>query len=481
MDGGATMPESYDAIVVGSGPNGLSAAVTLARAGRHVLVVEARETIGGGARSAELTLPGFVHDVCSAIHPLAAASPFFRSLPLGGFGLEFIHPATPLAHPLPGGRAAVMRRSVEATAQGLGADGTAYERVFRPLAREADRIFDDLLGPLPIPPRHPFTLARFGWNAAPSASGFWRRRFVSEEARALFAGNAAHAWLPLGRPFTAAVGLMLHLSCHHAGWPVVRGGSQRIADALGGCLRSHGGEIRTGWRIERLDELPPARAVFFDTNPQAMARIAGRRLPDRYRRRLEQYRFGPGAFKIDLALGAPIPWTNPDCRTAGTVHLGGTAEDIAFAEAAIWRGDVPARPYTLVAQQSLCDATRAPSGRHTAWIYAHVPHGCTADLRESLLDHVEGYAPGFRDTILASHVTSPRDFESYNPNLVGGDIIGGVQDIRQMFTRPVARWNPYTTPARDIFICSASTPPGAGVHGMCGYHAARAALDRVFS
>ena len=475
------MPDSYDAIVIGSGPNGLSAAITLARAGRHTLVVEARETIGGGARSAELTLPGFVHDVCSAIHPLASASPFFRTLPLEAFGLEFIHPEIALAHPLPNGRAAVMHRSVEETARGLGADGRAYERVFRPLTARAEALFEDLLGPLPLPPRHPWTLARFGMRAVQSAAGFWRRRFAREETRALFAGNAAHAWLPLGRPFTAAVGLMLHLSCHHAGWPVARGGSQRIADSLAAYLRSLGGEIRTGWPVERLDELPAARAILFDTNPHAMARIAGGRLPEKFRRRLGRYRFGPAAFKIDLALSAPIPWVSPACRLAGTVHLGGTAEEIAAAEAAIWRGEVPQRPYTLVAQQSLCDSSRAPAGRHTAWVYAHVPRGCTADLSESLLDHVESYAPGFRDTILASHVSTPRDLEACNPNLSGGDIIGGVQDFRQMFTRPVARWNPYTTPARDLFICSASTPPGAGVHGMCGYHAARAALSRVLS
>ena len=475
------MPERYDAIVIGSGPNGLSAAIALARAGRRTLVIEGRETVGGGARSAALTRPGFVHDVCSAVHPLAAASPFFRTLPLASFGLEFIQPEIPLAHPLEDGRVAVMHRSVAETARGLGPDGGAYERIFRPLSGVAEALLDDLLGPFPFPPRHPFALARFGWHALQPAVGWARRHFATAEARALFIGNAAHAWLPLTRPLTAAVGLMLHLGCHQAGWPVARGGSQKIADALAGYFRSIDGEIRTGWNVESIAGLPPARAILFDTSPQAMARIAGDRLPARFRRRLERYRFGPGAFKIDLALNAAIPWKNEACRSAGTVHLGGTAEEIAAAESSIWRHVIPARPYTLVAQQSLCDASRAPAGMHTAWIYAHAPHGCAADLREILLDHVELYAPGFRDTILAAHVTAPHDFESYNPNFIGGDIIGGVQDFRQMFTRPVARWNPYTTPARDIFICSASTPPGAGVHGMCGYHAARTALRRVLS
>ncbi|MGI8602460.1 MAG: phytoene desaturase family protein [Verrucomicrobiales bacterium] len=474
------MSERYGAIVIGAGPNGLAAAIALARANVSVLVIEAADTVGGGTRSAELTLPGFKHDVCSTIHALAAASPFFRTLPLESFGLEFIHPEIALAHPLDGGRAAVMHRSIEETHCGLGADAAVYETTIGRLAASAGSLFDDLLGPFPIRPQHPAALARFGWHAIQSASGWARRHFNTEEARALYMGNAAHAWLPLDRLGTAAVGLMLHVSCHHAGWPVAKGGSQKVADALAAYLRSLGGHIRTGSSVESLAELPPARAIIFDTSPQAMARIAADRLPAGYRRRLERYRFGPAAFKLDLALSEPIPWLNEACRKAGTVHVGGAAEDIVAAEAAIWQGRLPERPFVLVAQQTLCDPTRAPAGRHSAWMYAHVPHACREDATPRMLAQVERFAPGFRDTILATHVIAPADFERYNANYIGGDIIGGVQDLSQMFTRPVARLNPYTTPSPQLFICSASTPPGAGVHGMCGYWAARTVLSRVF-
>jgi len=472
--------DAYDALIIGSGPNGLAAAITLARADASVLVVEARATVGGGMRSAELTLPGYIHDVCSAVHPLASSSPFFRSVPLENFGLEWIHPELPLAHPLDDGRAVVMARDAEVTAAGLGRDADAYRRTLGALSAHGEALFDDLLGPAPVPPRHPWVLARFGWHAWRSAAGWARSTFRTAEARALFAGNAAHAWLPLERPLTAAVGVMLHVSAHHAGWPVARGGSQAIAEAMAGYLRSLGGEICTGCEVASLDELPRARAVLFDTSPQAMGRIAGGRLPAGYRARLERYRFGPAAYKLDLALSDPIPWRASECRRAGTVHVGGSLEEIVAAEAGIWRGELPPRPFVLVGQQSVCDPTRAPAGKHTAWIYAHVPAGWTGDATETVLAHVERYAPGFRDTVLATHVMRPSDIQAYNPNYVGGDIIGGVQDWRQMFTRPVARANPYTTPARDIFLCSASTPPGAGVHGMAGWHAARTALSRVF-
>jgi len=472
--------ESYDAIIIGSGPNGLAAAITLARANLSVLVIEARPTIGGGTRSAELTLPGYVHDVCSAIHPLASSSPFFRSVPLESFGLEWIHPEIALAHPLADGRVAVMHRSVEETAAGLGVDGPAYRRTIGALAERGEALFDDLLGPLPFPPRHPAAMARFGRYAWHSAAGWARGTFRTEEARALFAGNAAHGWLPLENLLTAAVGIMLHVSGHHAGWPVAKGGSQMIADAMGAYLCTLGGEIRTGWEVASLAELPKTRAILFDTSPQALAAIAGDRLPDSYRRRLHKYRHGPAAYKLDLALSNPIPWRASACRRAGTVHVGGTLEEITAAEAAIWRGHLPARPFILVGQQSLCDPTRAPAGRHTAWLYAHVPAASTEDAAAVVLDHVELHAPGFRDAILATHVMRPLDLQTYNPNYIGGDIIGGVQDWRQMFTRPVARLNPYTTPARDLFLCSAATPPGAGVHGMGGWHAAQAALDTVF-
>jgi phytoene dehydrogenase-like protein len=473
------LSHSFDAIVIGSGPNGLAAAITLARAELSVLVIEANETLGGGARSAELTLPGFVHDVCSAIHPLASSSPFFRSVPLESFGLEWIHPEIALAHPFDGGGAAIVHRSAAETAAALGEDGAAYRRTIGALAAQGEALFDDLLGPLPCPPRHPVTLARFGWHAWRSAAGWARSHFRTGAAQALFAGNAAHSWLPLENTFTAAVGLMLHVSAHYAGWPVARGGSQRISDAMAAYLRSLGGEIRTDWRVTSLAELPKARAILFDTTPQALASIAGDRLPEGYRARLERYRFGPAAYKIDLALEASIPWTNDACRRAGTVHVGGTLEEITAAEAELWQGKMPARPFILVGQQSLCDASRAPAGRHTAWIYAHVPHAFDGDATDLILAQIERFAPGFRDTILAAHVTRPADLERSNANYVGGDIIGGVQDWRQMFTRPIARWNPYSTPARDLFLCSASTPPGAGVHGMCGYWAAQSALKHI--
>jgi phytoene dehydrogenase-like protein len=474
------MADTYDAIIIGSGPNGLAAAITLARAELSVLVIEARPTIGGGMRSAELTLPGYVHDVCSAIHPLASSSPFFRSVPLENFGLEWIHPEFPLAHPLADGRVAVMHRGVEETAEGLGADGPAYRRTIGALAAHGEALFDDLLGPLPVPPRHPGAMLRFGRHAWRSAAGWARGTFRTEEARALFAGNAAHSWLPLENWLTAAVGLMLHVSGHHAGWPVARGGSQAIGDAMAAYLRSLGGEIRTGWEIKTLAELPKARAILFDTSPQALADIAGERLPGGYRQRLKRYRHGPAAYKLDLALSGPIPWRAAACRRAGTVHVGGGPADIAAAEAAIWRGELPARPFLLVGQQSICDPTRAPAGRQTAWLYGHVPASHRGDATDTLLNHIELYAPGFRDSILATHVMTPLDFQAYNPNYLGGDIIGGVQDWRQMFTRPVARLNPYSTPARDLFLCSASTPPGAGVHGMAGWHAARTAMASVF-
>ena len=475
------MPDSYDAVIIGSGPNGLAAAITLARADLSVLVLEARATVGGGTRSAELTLPGFVHDVCSAIHPLASSSPFFRSVPLESFGLRWLHPQIPLAHSLSDGRAAILHRSVEETAAALGKDGPVYQRTIGALSQSAEALFEDLLGPLPFPPRHPAAMARFGWHAWRSAAGWARGHFHSEEARALFAGNAAHSWLPLRRPLTAAVGLMLHASAHYAGWPVAEGGSQKIAEAMAAYLRTLGGEIQTGREVRSWADLPAARAYLFDTSPQALASIAGGRLPAGYRRSLERYRFGPGAYKIDLALSGPIPWLNEACRRAGTVHVGGAMEEIAEAEAAIWKGIMPARPFILVGQQSLCDPSRAPEGKHTAWIYGHVPSCYAGDATDTLLGHIELYAPGFRDTILARHVMRPADWPAYNANYIGGDIIGGVQDWRQMFTRPAARWNPYTTPAPDIFLCSASTPPGAGVHGMCGWWAARAALRRSFS
>lgn len=469
----------YDAVVVGAGPNGLAAAITLARAGCSVLVVEAKETIGGGLRSTELTLPGFKHDICSAIHPLGIGSPFFSSLPLAEHGLEWIHPAVPVAHPLDDGTAVVLDRSIDTTSAMLGRDGTAYRRLMEPFATHWSALTADILGPLPLPPRHPFLMVRFGLRALRSARGLAESLFKEEPARALFAGIAAHSIMPLEQPLTAAFGLVLGIAGHAVGWPLPRGGSQQIADALGSYLASLGGKIVTGTPVESVDQLPPARAILFDVTPRQLIRLAGDQLPAGYLRRLEGYRYGPGVFKVDLAIDGPIPWRAEACLGAGTIHLGGTLAEIADGERAVWRGEHPERPYVLLTQQSLFDDSRAPAGKHTVWAYCHVPNGSTVDMTGSIEAQIERFAPGFRDRILARSVRSTRDLEQYNTNYIGGDINGGVQDLRQLFTRPTLRLVPYSTPNKKIYLCSASTPPGGGVHGMCGYHAARAVLRRV--
>lgn len=464
--------KTYDAVIIGSGPNGLGAAITLARAGWSVLVVEAHSSPGGGVRSAEHTLPGFVHDTCSAIHPMSIGSPLFQDLPI-----EWIHPDILVAHPFDDGSAATLLRSHTDTAASLGIDERAYHRLFDPLVRDAGILFAEMLGPLKLPPRHPFALGRFGWRALPSALSAARRFFADEPTRALFAGNAAHAVMPLDRPLaTGAIGIMLMLAGHAYGWPFPKGGAGKISEALAARLTSLGGEIACDRRVESLDELPPARAYLFDTAPSAMARIAGPRLPDAYQKKLRRYRHGPGVFKIDYALSEAVPWTAAACRRAGTVHIGGTLDQIAASEREAWQGFHSERPFVLAAQQSLFDPTRAPAGRHTFWAYCHVPRGSTVDMTAIIERQIERFAPGFRDCVLARHTMNCADFERYNPNLIGGDVVGGVADWRQLFTRPVARWDPYSTPARDIFICSASTPPGAGVHGMCGVSAARSVM-----
>lgn len=471
----------YDAVIIGSGPNGLAAGITLAREGLRVLILEARDTPGGGMRTAELTQPGFLHDVCSAVHPMAGMSPFLSTLPLARFGLEWVHPEILLAHPLEGGRAAALWHGLEQTAEGLPeGDGARWHQLMAPLVPTAQGLFGDLLGPLPLWPRHPLALVRFGLSAMRSATGLASGTFRSAEARALFVGNAAHSFLPLDQPFTAAVGMALGLAGHVGGWPVAKGGSGAISSALTRYFEALGGEIRCGTKVQDVRELPGAAAVLFDTGPHAVARLAQAWLPGRYRRRLERYRYGPGIFKMDYALSGPVPWTNPLCRRAGTVHLGGTMEEMAAAERATWQGRGSDRPFVLVGQQSGCDPTRAPAGQHTLWAYAHVPAGSQQDFSGIITAQIERYAPGFRDVILATHTMNPGAVEDYNANNVGGDVIGGVMDLRQMFTRPVARWNPYTTPHPKLFLCSSATPPGAGVHGMCGYHAARTVLRRVF-
>ena len=467
-----------DAVVVGSGPNGLAAAILLMRAGLRTELREAAPSIGGGLRSEELTLPGFVHDVCSAVHPLALASPFFRTLPLHEFGLEWVEPPAPLAHPLDDGTAVLLERSLEATAAGLGQGGGSWRRLLEPLVRRWNGLADDVLAPPLHFPRHPLLMARFGLGALLPAT-LLARAVRGTAARALLAGSAAHSFLPLDAPGTGAIGLVLSVAGHAVGWPIVRGGSQRLADALAGYFRLLGGEIRTGAPVAHLDELRTARIVMLDLGPHQIARIAGDRLPDGYRRALERYRYGAAAFKLDWALDGPVPWTAPECARAATVHLGGTLEEIAASEAAPARGDVHERPFVLFVQPTLFDDSRAPPGKHTAWAYCHAPNGCALDLTDRIERQVERFAPGFRKRILARSVLTPAELERRNPNLIGGDINGGMMDLRQVFARPVARATPYRTPLRGLYICSASTPPGGGVHGMSGYYAARAALEEV--
>ena len=466
---------TYDAVVVGSGPNGLAAAVELARNGRSVVVLEAEDTVGGGARSAELTLPGFVHDVGSAIHPLGYASPFFSTLPLEEHGLEWVHPLAPLAHPFDDGSAAVLEPSVEETGRTLGPDAGAYRELMEPIARDFDRLVGSLLGP-PRLPRHPLALAGFGLRALRSARGLAEGLFRGEKAKGLFAGNAAHSFLPMEQAPSASFGLVLSAVGHAAGWPFPKGGAQKIADALVSYLRSLGGEVHTGVRVGSVEEVPRTRAVLFDVTPRQLLKIAGKHFTGRYRRALERYRYGPGVFKVDLALDGPIPWRAEECLRAGTVHIGGTLDEISAGEAAVSRGEHPERPFVLLAQQSLFDASRAPESKHTVWAYCHVPNGSALDMTGRIEAQIERFAPGFKDRILARSTMGPADLQRINANHVGGDINGGLMDFRQLFTRPVARLTPYSTPARGLYICSSSTPPGGGVHGMCGYSAARAAL-----
>lgn len=465
-----------DAIVVGSGPNGLAAAIRLAQNGHLVTVVEALESIGGAARSLELTLPGFIHDFGSAILPLGAASPFFRQLPLEQHGVDWIHPEAPLAHPLDDGRAAVLFRSVDRTAASLGPDGATYRSIMGPFAERWEDLTEELLAPL-RPPRHPLLMMRFARYGLASAKAL-ASHFTEAPARALIAGLGAHSFLPLERRPSAAFALTLGMLGHGVGWPFPRGGTQCFTDALVSHFRSLGGEIVTGSPVRSTRDLPSSRAALYDVTPRQMLAIAGEDFSGMYRRQLQRYRYGPGVFKLDYALSGPIPWTAAECRLAGTVHLGGTFEEIAAGEAAIWRGEAPERPFVLLAQQSLFDPTRAPDGKQTVWAYCHVPNGCTVDMTDRIEAQIERFAPGFRDLVLARHVLSPAELECRDANLVGGDINGGVQDLWQQYTRPVVRPVPYTTPRPNTYLCSSSTPPGGGVHGMCGYFAAEAALKR---
>jgi phytoene dehydrogenase-like protein len=475
------MSIEYDAVIVGSGPNGLAAAITLARAGYSVVVYEGNATIGGGARSAELTLPKFLHDVCSAVHPLGAGSPFFNTLPLEKHGLTWIQPEIPLAHPLDDGTTACLYRDIDVTAERLSGDSSAYDRLMKPLARNWDRLSIEFLQPILHWPQHPITLAHFGILALCPATLLAKLLFKGEPARALFAGIAAHSFLPLEAPVSSAFGLVLGMAGHAVGWPIPRGGSQQISNALADYLRALGGKIEVNRPVKNLRDLPKSRAILLDVSVWEFVQIAGHEISSRYRRRLESFRHAPGIFKIDYALSEPIPWKAEACRHAGTIHLGGTIDEIAAAERDVVRGKIPERPFVLVAQQSLFDETRAPHGQQTLWAYCHVPFNCGTDMSDRIESQIERFAPGFRDCIIARHKMSAADLGGSNPNLTGGDINGGAANLMQLIARPVLSPTPYRTPLPGVYLCSASTPPGGGVHGMCGYHAARAVLCEALS
>ncbi|WP_295674080.1 NAD(P)/FAD-dependent oxidoreductase [uncultured Mucilaginibacter sp.] len=468
----------FDAIVVGSGPNGLAAAILMQQKGLSVLLIEGKEMIGGGLRSTELTLPGYIHDICSAIHPLAVASPFFETLPLDEHGLEYIFPTIAAAHPFDNGSAAIIKTSIEETAGLLGADEHAYKKLMQPVVNDWPGIAPDVLGPLHYP-KHPLAMARFGFTALTSAAHLVKR-FETVEARGLIGGMAAHSIQPLTNAATSAVALVLMAQAHLKGWPVPKGGSVSIANALASYFLSLGGKIETNFYVSSMDQLPSAHSVLFDVTPKQLLQIAGHRFSAVYKWQLERYRYGMGVFKIDWALEAPIPFTAPGCREAGTVHIGNTFEEIAVTEQQCWEGKTVEKPFVLLTQSSLFDTTRAPKGKHTAWAYCHVPNGSQTDMTDAIEKQVARFAPGFRERILARHTFNAAQMEEYNPNYIGGDINGGVIDIGQLFTRPALRWSPYKTSAKGIYICSSSTPPGGGVHGMCGYHAAKRALKDVF-
>ncbi|HET7173335.1 MAG TPA: NAD(P)/FAD-dependent oxidoreductase [Nocardioidaceae bacterium] len=474
------MSREWDAVVVGAGPNGLAAAVTLAAAGLHLLVLEGAAEAGGGCRTAALTLPGFRHDVCSAVHPLALASPFFRAFDLPARGVRVRTPEVAFAHPLDGGRAGVVAGSVGETAERLGADGPAWQRTFGRLVRHSGDVVAGILSPLRGPTRHPLPMAEFGLPALLPATRLAGRRFVGEEARALFAGVAAHAMVPLDRATTAATGLLLTMLAHSVGWPFVEGGSDELTAAMAAAVTSSGGEVVTGTWVRSLTDVPPARAVLLDVAPRGLARIAGDRLPPGYRHALARYRHGPGVCKVDFALSGPVPWAAGGCRSAGTLHLGGALEEVAAAEAEVADGRHPERPYVLVAQPGVVDPSRAPETRHTLWAYCHVPAGSSYDMTARIEGQIERFAPGFRDLVLARHTTTAAREAAANPNYVGGDIACGVQDLRQTLFRPVRRWNTYRTPVEGLYLCSAATPPGPGVHGRCGQLAALTALRDRF-
>jgi phytoene dehydrogenase-like protein len=471
--------KAYDAVVIGSGPNGLSAAITMQKAGLSVLLIEAKDKIGGGMRTEEFTLPGFHHDICSAIHPLGLGSPFFNSLPLNKLGVEWVNPPIPAAHPFSDGSTAVLYHSLEKTMESLQEDGQAYKRIISPLTNHWKEMVNDLLAPLHIP-KHPLRLAQFGLRGLQSAKGLADRNFKNRNTRGLFAGMAAHVMVPLTWATTASIGLVLMALAHAYHWPLIKGGSQKLADALASHFLSMGGKIQTGTKITSLKQIPDTHAILFDIDPQQMLSIAGEKFSSFYKWQLKRYRFGMGVFKIDYALDGEIPFRSEACRQAGTVHLGGSMEEIADAEQKTWNGKIPAKPFVLLSQQSLFDPTRAPQGKQTAWAYCHVPKGSQVDMTQVIENQIEKHAPGFKDRVLARHTINASQYQDHNPNYVGGDINCGVQDIRQLFFRPTLRLSPYRTSAKGIYICSSATPPGGGVHGMSGLHAAKRALKDIF-
>ena len=469
----------FDAVVVGSGPNGLSAAILLAQHGLSVKVIEAKETIGGGTRTTELTEPGFLHDVCSAVHPTALSSPYLSTLPLEKFGLEWVHPTYPVAHLLEKGHAVIAQKSLMETLEHFGKDAKNYQNLFYDFVDNWDELRHDLFAPIRIPNR-PLIMARFGWYGALSAKLLTDSLFDTTEAKAYFAGLAAHSIIPLDKAFTASFGLVLGISVHSVGWPIARTGSHSITRAMAAYFESLGGVIETERLVTSTYELPKGLPILFDLTPHQIVKIAEHKLPPFFKKRLLKYQYGPGAFKMDFALSEPIPWANEECKKAGTLHLGGSFEEIARSEQETWKGNHPEKPYVLLSQPSLFDKSRAPKGKHTLWAYCHVPNGSEKDCSEELIAQIERYAPGFRDTIITSHTISAPEFERYNPNYIGGDINGGAQIFKQLLGRPVFKWDPYKLPVKGLYICSSSTPPGGGVHGMSGYHAAKSALKNEF-
>lgn len=470
---------NFDAFVIGSGPNGLSAAIALAQQGLKVKVFEAKDSVGGGTRTLELTEPGFKHDICSAVHPTAVGSPFFSTLPLDKYGLEWIHPEFPIAHPLENSDAVITERSFENTLERFGSDSKNYRKLFKEFIDSWEFLSKDLFGSLRIP-RHPLAMMRFGWYGMFSSNLLSNSFFNQERSKAYFSGLAAHSILPLENTFTASFGLILGTTVHSVGWPIAKGGSHSITKALAKHFESLDGEIELNSRIESLDEFPSDKPILFDLTPRQVITIADDRISTKLKNKLLNFNYGPGAYKIDFALSEPVPWLNEECKRAGTLHLGGTMEEISYSEKQVWEGIHPDKPYVLVSQPSVFDKSRAPENKHVLWSYCHVPNGSTENMKEQIIDQIERYAPGFRDIIISSSTMTAVDFEKYNPNYIGGDINGGAQNLKQLFGRPLLKWDPYKLPVDHLYICSSSTPPGGGVHGMCGFNAATSVLKNEF-